>query len=222
MTSNSVALESRLKITEVFFSIQGEANQVGWPTVFVRLTGCPLRCQYCDTAYAFTEGVPMSIDDILQRVDSFNCGLVEITGGEPLAQDGVHDLMKHLCDRGYEVLLETGGSLDVSHVDPRVRKIMDLKCPSSGMVKKNLLANVEHLLATDEVKFVVGDRTDFEWAVEIIQREKLLQRCHVLMSVVFDVLEPIALAEWILESGLPVRFQLQTHKYIWAPEMRGV
>jgi 7-carboxy-7-deazaguanine synthase len=211
-----------LVVNEIFHSIQGESSRAGLPCVFVRLTYCNLRCSYCDTEYAFTEGSLISIEDILRKVESYNCKLVEVTGGEPLAQEGVHDFMRLLCEKGFEVLLETGGSLDISSVDPRVKKIMDLKCPGSGMEKKNLYANVGHLLPTDEVKFVIADRADFDWAVNIIHRENLFQRCHVLMSGVFDVLEPVTLSEWILESRLPVRFQLQTHKYIWAPETRGV
>ena len=213
---------TELIVNEIFHSIQGESTRSGLPCVFVRLTYCNLRCSYCDTEYAFMEGTPMSINEILDKVAGYNCRLVEITGGEPLAQDGVHELLRSLCDKGYEVLLETGGSLDISAVDGLVIKIMDLKCPGSGMVGKNLYANIAYLHPTDEVKFVISDRADFQWAVNIIQQKDLLRRCHILMSAVFDTLEPVCLAEWILESRLPIRFQLQVHKYIWSPETRGV
>ena len=164
----------------------------------------------------------MTLADILEKVEGYDCKLVEVTGGEPLAQDGVHDLMKALCDRGYETLLETGGSFDISRVDSRVKRIVDFKCPSSGMEKKNLLVNIEHLRSTDEVKFVIGNRDDFDWAAEMIQRFGIEKRCLVLMSVVFGVLAPIDLATWILESKLNARFQLQMHKFIWEPATRGV
>jgi 7-carboxy-7-deazaguanine synthase len=213
---------AQLVINEIFHSIQGEAAQMGRPCVFVRLTYCNLRCTYCDTEYAFYEGTPMDTNEILQKVSTYGCKLVEVTGGEPLTQEGVHELMMLLCNEGYEVLLETGGSFDISPVDPRVKRIMDLKCPSSGMLKKNLYSNLDHLHQTDEVKFVIGTREDFDWAVDIIDKYDLTNRCPVLMSVVFGVLEPVTLAEWILESKLNVRFQLQMHKYIWEPEARGV
>lgn len=164
----------------------------------------------------------MEVSDILQRVENYGCRLVEITGGEPLAQEGVHELMTILCDEGYEVLIETGGSLDISVIDSRVKRVVDLKCPSSGMLKKNLLANIEYLRPVDDVKFVIGNREDFDWAVGMVRNHDLTTRCSVLMSVVFGVLEPVILAEWILESRLNIRFQLQMHKYIWEPETRGV
>ena len=211
-----------LVVNEIFHSIQGESSSMGRPCVFVRLTYCNLRCTWCDTAYAFEEGTPMEMEDILRDVDRHGCKLVEVTGGEPLMQEGVHELMTSLADRGYEVLLETGGSLDISKVDARVRRIVDFKCPSSGMLKKNLWTNVGHLRSTDEVKFVIGDRGDFDWSVRAIDEQELLRRCPVLMSPVFGVLEPVTLAGWILESRLPVRFQLQMHKVIWDPAMRGV
>jgi 7-carboxy-7-deazaguanine synthase len=211
-----------LVVNEIFHSIQGESSHAGRPCVLVRLTYCNLRCSYCDTDYAFYEGIPISIDDILERVASYGCQLVEVTGGEPLFQEGVHTLLRKLCDHGYETLLETGGSLDISRVDSRVKRIVDFKCPSSGMMKKNLWSNVEHLKQTDEVKFVVGTREDFDWSLEMIDRHGINRRCPVLMSVVYGVLSPLALAEWILESRADVRMQLQLHKYIWAPEMRGV
>jgi 7-carboxy-7-deazaguanine synthase len=213
---------TQLVINEIFHSIQGESSHAGRPCVFVRLTSCNLRCSYCDTEYAFYAGELMEMQEIMLRIKSCSCKLVEITGGEPLLQDGIHDLMTTLCNEGFEVLLETGGSLDISSVDPRVKRIVDLKCPSSGMLKKNLWSNVDHLRPTDEVKFVVGNREDFDWSVNMITEHDLLKRCPVLMSVVFGVLEPVILADWILESKLNVRFQLQTHKYIWEPETRGV
>jgi 7-carboxy-7-deazaguanine synthase len=211
-----------LVINEIFHSIQGESSHTGRPCVFVRLTYCNLRCTYCDTEYAFEKGTSMEIDRIFDQVRSYNCTLVEITGGEPLMQEDVNSLMTTLCDAGCEVLLETGGSLPINTVDSRVKRIVDFKCPSSGMVKKNLWENINHLRNGDEVKFVIGDRDDFEWSVDVVKRYALSGRCTLLMSVVFGRLEPVKLAEWILASGLEIRFQLQAHKYIWAPEMRGV
>ena len=211
-----------LRISEIFFSIQGESTRMGCPCVFVRLTYCNLRCTYCDTAYAFAGGTDMSIDEIINTVEGYGCRLVEITGGEPLAQSAVLPLMTSLCDRGFEVLLETGGSLDIAAVDARVKRIMDLKCPSSGMHHRNLWTNLAHLRETDEVKFVIGTREDFDWAVGVIRRHSLTTLCPVLMSVVFGVLVPQDLAEWILAERIGVRFQLQMHKFIWEPSMRGV
>jgi len=195
---------------------------MGRPCVFIRLTYCNLRCTYCDTEYAFTEGRSMSVDEILHTVDGFGCNFVEVTGGEPLMQAGVNDLLAALCDRGYQTLVETGGSLDISRFDRRARMIVDFKTPASGMEKKNLWSNVTHLRAGDEVKFVIGDRADFDWAVARMKEHELDGRCPVLMSVVFGLLEPARLAEWILESRIDVRFQLQMHKYIWEPLTRGV
>lgn len=211
-----------LTINEIFYSIQGESSYMGMPCVFVRLTYCNLRCTYCDTEYAFYEGSPMTIPEIVSQVNRYNCKLVEITGGEPLAQEGVHELFQVLCNQGNEVLVETGGSLDISKVDARVKRIVDLKCPSSGMVKKNLWSNIQHLTSADEVKFVVGNREDFDWAVNCIREHSLELKSPILMSCVFGVLQPIDLATWILESKLPIRFQLQMHKYIWEPETKGV
>jgi 7-carboxy-7-deazaguanine synthase len=213
---------SQLIVNEIFHSIQGESTRAGLPCVFVRLTSCNLRCAYCDTPYAFEEGVPLSLEDILCRVRSYHCRLVEITGGEPLLQEPVHELMSRLCDEGFEVLLETGGSIDVGRVDPRVRRIVDFKCPGSGMEKKNHWANVGHLRPTDEVKFVVGNREDFDWAVAKVREFRIDQRTPILLSPVFGVLAPAQLAEWILESDLCIRMQLQLHKYVWHPETRGV
>lgn len=211
-----------LVINEIFHSIQGESSHMGRPCVFIRLTYCNLRCSYCDTEYAFEEGKEMTIDQILPIVRGYQCRLVEVTGGEPLWQDNVHNLMKRLCDENFEVLLETGGSLSVADVDPRVRRIVDFKCPSSSMMKKNLWENIRCLRSTDEVKFVIGDREDYEWAKQMIAEHKINERCSILMSVVFGELEPIYLAEWILADKLNVRFQLQMHKFIWSPETRGV
>jgi 7-carboxy-7-deazaguanine synthase len=211
-----------LVINEVFHSIQGESSFAGMPCVFVRLTYCNIRCTWCDSEYSFYEGKEMSLDEVMAAVASHGCRRVEVTGGEPLFQPGVHPLMRRLCDAGYEVLLETGGSLDIAPVDPRVRRIVDFKCPSSGMEKKNLWANAGALTLRDEVKFVIGDRQDYEWSKEKISRHGLAAKCPVLMSVVFGKLEPVTLSEWILQDRLDVRFQLQMHKYIWHPEKRGV
>lgn len=211
-----------LVINEIFHSIQGESSHTGRPCVFIRLTYCNLRCSYCDTEYAFYDGKEMSINEVLEVVKGYNCKLVEVTGGEPLWQENVHELMERLCDEEYEVLLETGGSLSIANVDRRVKRIVDFKCPSSKMAKKNLWENVQHLKSTDEVKFVIGNREDYEWAKAKMEEYSLTRHCPVLMSVVFGELEPLQLAEWILEDKLNVRFQLQMHKYIWSPETRGV
>jgi len=211
-----------LVVNEIFHSIQGESTHAGRPCVFVRLTYCNLRCSYCDTEYAFEEGNEMSVEDIIKKIDSYNCNLVEITGGEPLLQPEVHHLMTLLCDREYEVLLETSGSMDISVVDPRVKRIIDFKCPSSGMEKRNFWDNVYYLKDDDEVKFVIGDKNDYEWAKGIIKKYDLLKKTVVLMGVVMGVLEPKNLAEWILNDRLNVRYQLQIHKYIWSPGTRGV
>jgi len=211
-----------LVVNEIFHSIQGESTHAGRPCVFVRLTYCNLRCTWCDTAYAFEEGSPMSVEAILARVKSFGCPLVEVTGGEPLAQEGVHGLFRALCDAGFEVLVETGGSLDISGIDRRARRIVDFKCPGSGMEKKNLWSNVGSLTSRDEVKFVIADRADFDWAAGKMREHGLDRICTVLMSVVFGQLEPVELARWILDEGTNARFQLQAHKYIWEPSARGV
>ena len=211
-----------LIINEIFHSIQGESSHMGCPCVFVRLTYCNIRCSYCDTAYAFYEGREMTIAEVMEIVQSYQCKLVEITGGEPLFQTNVHELMKQLCDQGFEVLIETGGSLDISHIDSRVKRIIDFKCPSSNMTKMNFWDNVSHLKAGDEVKFVIGNREDYEWSKQMILDHQINQRCSILMAVVFNGLEPVRLAEWILEDKLNVRFQLQMHKYIWSPETKGV
>jgi len=211
-----------LKVNEIFFSIQGESSRTGLPCVFVRLTYCNLRCSYCDTEYAFYEGSDFSIDEIINKVKSYSCNLVEITGGEPLMQNECLNLMKKLCDSGFDVMLETGGSLPIDGVDPRVMIIMDLKCPSSGMMKKNLYDNIELLKKIDEVKFVISNREDYDWSKEIIKKYRINKKCDILFSVAFGLLELITIANWILEDKLNVRFQLQMHKFIWHPETKGV
>ena len=211
-----------LLVHEVYRSIQGESTFVGRPCVFVRLSAGHLRCRWCDTPHAFTEGEPMGLDDVLARVLAEPCDLVEITGGEPLLQDEVLPLMTRLADAGRTVLLETSGAVDISRVDRRVRIIMDLKCPGSEECEQNLYANLELLKPTDEIKFVIADRRDFDWSCEQARSRHLTDRFTVLFSPVFGELAPRTLAEWILESKLPVRLQLQMHKYIWDPSARGV
>ena len=211
-----------LKINEIYYSIQGESSKAGLPCVFVRLTYCNLRCSYCDTEYAFYEGIDKSIDEIVAEVKKYDCNLVEVTGGEPLFQKECHDLMKRLCDEGFEVLLETGGSLPIKDIDKRVMIIMDLKCPSSKMIKKNLYENIDYIKPSDEIKFVIGSREDYEWSKDIINRYGLTGKCQILFSVVFAELEPVTLVNWILEDKLKVRYQLQMHKIIWHPETKGV
>jgi len=211
-----------LKVNEIYYSIQGESSKAGLPCVFVRLTYCNLRCSYCDTVYAFYEGTDKSIDEVINEVKKYNCKLVEITGGEPLVQKESLELMKRLCDEGFEVMLETGGSLPIKDIDERVMIIMDLKCPSSKMMKKNLYENIEHIKKTDEIKFVIGDREDYEWSKEMVQKYSLIEKCSVLFSVVFGKLEPVQLVNWILQDRLNVRYQLQMHKIIWTPETKGV
>jgi len=211
-----------LKINEIFYSIQGESTYAGCRCVFVRLTYCNLRCTYCDTEYAFYDGADKSIEAIIEEVKAFNCNLVEITGGEPLMQDESLELMKNLCDLNFEVMLETGGSLPIKEVDNRVKIVMDLKTPSSGMKKKNLYENIDFIKPSDEIKFVIGSREDYEWAKEVIEKYQLNNKCQILFSVVFGQLEPVTMSEWILEDKLDVIFQLQMHKYIWEPDKRGV
>jgi 7-carboxy-7-deazaguanine synthase len=211
-----------LIINEIFFSIQGESMRSGLPCIFVRLTSCDLRCTWCDTEYAFNEGKEMNIDLILKKVEEYKCRLVEITGGEPLLQANVHLLMKRLCNENYDVLIETGGHRDISKIDPRVKRIMDIKCPGSLMEKRNRWENIDALTARDEVKFVINDETDYSWAKEIMRKYNLTERCRVLISPVFGKIENRILAEWILRDRLHVQFQLQIHKYIWDPKTRGV
>lgn len=211
-----------LKINEIFYSIQGESSMIGSPCVFVRLTYCNLRCKYCDTEYAFYEGREISIDEIIDEVKKYNCNLIEITGGEPLVQENVNLLMSKLCDEGFKVMIETGGSLTVKNIDYRVKIIMDLKTPSSGMVNKNLYDNIDYLKNDDEIKFVIGNREDYDWSKEIMKKYNLTDRLNVLFSPVFNEIQNIDLAKWILKDRLNVRFQIQLHKYIWHPETKGV
>ena len=211
-----------MRVTEIFHSIQGESSYAGQPCVFVRLTGCPLRCTWCDTDYAFYGGTEQPIDEILSKVDSYGCRLVEVTGGEPLAQSDAFPFISTLCDRGYQVLIETSGAIDIASVDRRAHVILDVKCPGSGMTDRMYWPNLNQLTMKDEAKFVLADRKDYDWACEIITKYELTTRCSVLMSPVFGSLEPRQLAEWVLADRLPVRFQLQLHKWIWAPDMRGV
>jgi len=213
---------TELVVNEIFHSIQGESSYAGRPCIFIRLTACNLRCTWCDTAYAFTEGRVMTVSAILQEIAGLHCTLVEVTGGEPLLQAGVHELMASLCDAGYETLLETGGSLDIGSVDKRVHRIVDIKPPGSGMASRNLWSNVAHLRPTDEVKFVLKDRTDFDWACDVVEQYALTDRCPVLFSPVFGDLNPTELARWILERGMRVRLQMQLHKLLWDPQRRGV
>jgi 7-carboxy-7-deazaguanine synthase len=210
-----------LRITEIFHSIQGESSHAGRPCVFVRLTGCNLRCRWCDSEYTFTGGEKMALDQVIARVDAYGCNLVEITGGEPLAQRESLDLIRRLCDAGREVLIETSGSIDTSEVDSRARVILDVKCPGSGEVEANRWSNIANLRPHDEVKFVIADRTDYDWAREIIQRENL-GRWTVLLSPVWGELDMKMLAEWMLSDRLPARLQTQLHKHIWGDQARGV
>jgi len=209
-----------LKISEIFFSLQGEATRAGLPTVFVRLTGCPLRCVWCDTEHAFSGGQSLSLDRILEQVGSYGARQVCVTGGEPLAQKNCLPLLAALCDAGYEVCLETSGALDISGVDARVSRIVDLKAPGSGESTKNRWANLELLSARDELKFVLKDRADYEWARQTISEHHLDAVCPLLFSPVQGEIDPTALAEWILADRLPVRFQLQLHKLLWG-NIRG-
>ncbi len=211
-----------LKVNEIYFSIQGESTKAGLPCVFIRLTYCNLRCSYCDTEYAFYEGKDYKIEEIIAEVKKYDCKLVEVTGGEPLFQNECLDLMHRLCEDGFEVLLETGGSLTIKDVDYRVKIIMDLKCPSSGMLKKNLYDNIQYLKSKDEVKFVIGSREDYVWTKKIISEYNLSGKCEILFSAVFGKIEPVTLVDWILEDKLNVRFQLQMHKFIWNPAAKGV
>lgn len=214
---------TRLVVNEIFLSVQGESTWAGRPCAFVRLTGCNLRCNYCDTEYAFHEGRKMTVAEIVGQLDGYGCDLVEITGGEPLLQEGVHELIAELLGRGRTVMIETSGASDIRGLDPRVIRIMDLKCPGSGESERNLWSNLDHLTAHDEVKFVLSDQADYEWARDLIRRYALDRRVNaVLMSCAFGRLEPARLAAWILEDRLPVRLQLQIHKYIWPPTARGV
>ena len=217
-----------LRVTEIFHSIQGESTWAGLPCTFVRLTGCPLRCVWCDTEYAFHGGETLALDDIMETVRGIGTPLVEITGGEPLAQKGAFHLAERLLEAGFTVLVETSGALDVAALDPRAHKIMDLKCPGSGESARNLWANLDHLTERDEVKFVVKDRTDYEWTRDTIRERRLDARLDdgslraLLVSPVWGEIDLAALAGWILEDALPVRFQVQVHKLIWGADAKGV
>jgi 7-carboxy-7-deazaguanine synthase len=206
---------ARLKLTEIFLSIQGEADSVGWPTVFVRLTGCPLRCQYCDTQYAFHGGEWFTLEHIVERVAEYSARHVCVTGGEPLAQKNCVALLRSLCDAGYRVSLETSGAMDVSEVDPRVIRVVDIKTPASGEERRNRFENIELLRADEQVKFVICDRADFEWSRNLVREKNLHQKCTVLFSPSHGQVEPRDLAQWILDERLQVRLQVQLHKYLW-------
>ncbi len=208
-------LEQSLRITEIFFSLQGESTTVGLPTVFVRLTGCPLRCLYCDTSYAFSGGQKMTIESILEKVATYNPSYVCVTGGEPLAQPGCLVLLEALCNKGYHVSLETSGALDCAPVDPRVMIVMDLKTPDSNEEKKNKLENIDTLKMSDQIKFVICSRNDYEWAKTMITQHELSSKTQVLLSPSYGQIAASELAEWILQDHLPVRFQLQLHKILW-------
>lgn len=206
---------SSLRITEIFYSLQGESNTVGLPTVFIRLTGCPLRCVYCDTSYAFTGGNKLGLEEIEAQVGQYPSKYITVTGGEPLAQPACLELMLRLVEKGYKVSLETSGALDVSGVDPRVVKVMDLKTPSSGEVTKNKYPNIGYLTAQDQVKFVIGNDEDYQWSKDILKQYALADRCEILFSPVMGQQNPTELAEKILQDRLPVRFQIQLHKILW-------
>jgi 7-carboxy-7-deazaguanine synthase len=209
---------SRLRITEIFFSLQGESRTSGYTTVFIRLTGCPLRCEYCDTTYAFKGGEWYSFDKILSEVKKYNTKYITVTGGEPLAQKQCPELLKLLCDEGYDVSLETSGALDIAVVDPRVSRVMDLKTPASKEVDKNRYENIALLTEHDQLKFVICNREDYDWAVEKINEYDLLSKCEVFFSTSHQQLQAQTLADWIVEDQLAVRFQLQLHKYLWNDE----
>ncbi len=214
----AAASPDRLRITEIFLSLQGEARSIGWPTVFVRLTGCPLRCQYCDTAYAFHGGEWHQIDDILEEVAGHGARHVCVTGGEPLAQKRCIGLLQRLCDAGYEVSLETSGAIDISQVDTRVSRILDIKTPGSMEVHRNLWSNLPLLTPHDQVKFVICSREDYDWAKGVVAEHGLTAVCDVLFSPSFTQIKPSDLADWIVADKLPVRFQLQLHKILWNDE----
>jgi 7-carboxy-7-deazaguanine synthase len=211
-----------MRITEIYQSIQGESSYAGLPCVFVRTTGCDLRCSWCDSEFTFTGGTRMTLDQIMAEVDSHRCKLVELTGGEPMLQPDINDLAARLCEAGYTTLIETGGHRDLSILDPRVIRIMDLKCPDSGECEKNLWSNLEGLRSFDEVKFVLASRRDYEWAVQTIRAYRLEDHVKILMSTAYSLIEPQQVVEWMLKDKVQARFQLQLHKYIWAPETRTV
>jgi 7-carboxy-7-deazaguanine synthase len=214
--------ERRLLVHEIFYSLQGESTFAGRPCVLVRLTGCQMRCVWCDTEYAFHEGSWRALDDVLTEVASHGCPLVEVTGGEPLLQPGALPLLAALCDAGYEVLLETGGGLDIGGVDSRVRRIVDVKCPGSGEAANNRWQNLDLLTARDELKFVIAGESDYRWARDLVRERRLDERCPVHFSPVWESCPPAELAAWILRDRLPVRMQLQLHKILWGAQTRGV
>ncbi len=211
-----------LKINEIYYSVQGESTHTGRPCIFIRLTYCNLRCSYCDTEYAFYEGKDMEIAQIMSEIQQWDCNLVEVTGGEPLFQEECIDLLHELINSNYEVMLETGGSLSIFNVPKKVIKIVDFKCPSSKMEKKNLWSIVDDLQGHDEVKFVIGNREDFDWAKDKITEYSLDKICTLLFSPTFGEIDPQLIVEWILADNLPVRMQMQMHKMIWSPEEKGV
>lgn len=216
-------LTKTLNLTEFFISIQGESTFIGLPTAFIRLSACNLRCSWCDTAYSFKQGISHSLEDILDKVRESHCQHVCVTGGEPLLQENVHELMKSLCDKGFSVSLETGGSLTTEKVDPRVHVILDIKCPGSGMSHKNYYPNLDRLRLNDEVKFVMTNYSDYQFAKAICSQHQLYEKVQaVLFSPVHGILNPKELVQWILDDHLPVRLNLQLHKYIWSPDTRGV
>jgi len=211
-----------MRITEIYKSIQGESSYAGLPCVFVRTTGCDLRCSWCDSEFTFTGGTRMTIDEIMAEVEKHDCQLIELTGGEPLLQAEIYELATRLADAGHTVLIETGGHRDISKLDPRVIRIMDLKCPRSGECERNLWSNLDHLRPADEVKFVIADRADYEWTLRIIREHELEDRVKLLLSTAFGSVGPEQVVAWMLEDKLRARFQLQLHKYIWPPDARKV
>ncbi len=219
---NGVRMSKSLLITEVYKSVQGESSYAGLPCTFIRLTGCPLRCKWCDTVYGFKGGQTIEFNDLLEQTKTLGVELVEVTGGEPLAQDNCVPFIDLLIEEGFKVLIETSGSEDISRLHPETHVIMDIKCPDSKMQDRNLWSNLDHLKPSDEIKFVIASRNDFDWAVECIKLNKLDQKCHLLMSVAFGLLKEDVLVDWILEKNLNVRLNLQQHKYIWSPRKKGV
>lgn len=212
------AAERELRVSEIFYSLQGESRTVGLPTVFIRLTGCPLRCGYCDTSYAFSGGEKMKLSEILQQVAAYAPRYITVTGGEPLAQRDCWLLLKMLCDAGYITSLETSGAIDISKVDRRVSTVMDIKTPGSGEVERNRYQNIDLLKRKDQVKFVISDRADYDWSRQLIEEKGLLDKCEILFSPVHGKLDPAVMAGWIIEDNLPVRMQIQLHKYLWGDE----
>jgi len=211
-----------MRITEIYQSIQGESSYAGLPCIFVRTTGCDLRCSWCDSEFTFTGGTTMSLDEIITEVEKYDCKLVELTGGEPLLQKEINQLAERLADAGYKVLIETGGHRDISLLDPRVIRIMDLKCPDSGECEKNLWSNLDYLRPVDEVKFVIASRKDYEWTLQTIRQHQLEDRVGILISTVFGAVKAEQVVDWMLADKLRARFQLQLHKYIWEPTARSV